>query len=105
MKKLQLKALDLGAREILSREQLKSINGGCSSDNDCAVTAYCDSSGSCYEAIGSGGSGTGSGGVGGGGSGSPSQTCANFQDSAGNWINNCPCSSGGNFNGCSPSCC
>jgi hypothetical protein len=36
MKKLQLKALNLGATEILSREQLKSIMGGCSTDSECS---------------------------------------------------------------------
>jgi hypothetical protein len=42
MKKLRLKALSLGAREILSREQLKAITGGCSSSQDCgALLPYC----------------------------------------------------------------
>ncbi|RAJ76630.1 hypothetical protein CLV59_108149 [Chitinophaga dinghuensis] len=33
MKKLKLKALDLGAKELLSREQLKNILGGDGSDD------------------------------------------------------------------------
>jgi hypothetical protein len=41
MKKLQLKALSLGATEILGREQLKSILGGCSTDSDCSSGGHC----------------------------------------------------------------
>ncbi|RAJ76622.1 hypothetical protein CLV59_108141 [Chitinophaga dinghuensis] len=45
MKKLKLKALDLGAKELLSREQLKNILGGSGSDLGgsnlgCAESAY-----------------------------------------------------------------
>ncbi len=62
MKKLRLKALSLGAREILSREQLKAVTGGCSADGDCQG-GWCDA-GVCH-AYGSGygdnGSGSGSG--------------------------------------------
>jgi hypothetical protein len=48
MKKLRLKVLSLGAREILSREQLRSITGGaCQNDGDCEGGAYC-SSGQCW---------------------------------------------------------
>jgi hypothetical protein len=44
MKKLRLKALDLGAREILTREQLKKITGGsCTSALDCDMGQYCTS--------------------------------------------------------------
>jgi hypothetical protein len=35
MKKLKLKALSLGAREILSREQLRQINGGSTPSYGC----------------------------------------------------------------------
>ncbi|RAJ76619.1 hypothetical protein CLV59_108138 [Chitinophaga dinghuensis] len=50
MKKLKLKALELGARELLSREQLRNILGGDGSDDGgsepipCAetTTAACD---------------------------------------------------------------
>lgn len=35
MKKLTLKALELGARELLSREQLKNIMGGTGSYPNC----------------------------------------------------------------------
>ena len=55
MKKLRLKALSLGAREILSREQLKAITGGCTSDSQCG-SGICNSSSVCV-----GGSGPGSG--------------------------------------------
>lgn len=47
MKKLRLKALELGATEILSREQLKNILGGggtsCSTNGDCNNGESC-----CY---------------------------------------------------------
>jgi hypothetical protein len=41
MKKLRLRALSLGAREILSREQLKSITGGCTDSSNCNG-GWCD---------------------------------------------------------------
>lgn len=48
MKKLRLKALSLGAREILSREQLKRvIGGGCQNANDCPLDYFCDLNGVC----------------------------------------------------------
>ncbi|MFD2873312.1 hypothetical protein ACFS5N_12580 [Mucilaginibacter ximonensis] len=54
MKKLRLKALSLGAKEILSREQLKAVFGGAagsgSGSGDCDVYYdwYCETSdGSC----------------------------------------------------------
>lgn len=69
MKKLKLKALSLGAREILSREQLRSITGGsCASADGCAINEYCDESDNCVPLEG-GYSGSGAG----GGSGSGSQ--------------------------------
>jgi hypothetical protein len=49
MKKLKLKALSLGAREILSREQLKSITGGCSMATDCAVGQTCNQNNECED--------------------------------------------------------
>jgi hypothetical protein len=59
MKKLRLKALSLGAREILDREQLKRIVGGCSSDADCTA-GYCNTAtGDCV----SGGDGSDNGSV------------------------------------------
>jgi len=43
MKKLRLKALSLGAREILSREQLRAITGGdCNDNGDCGGYACID---------------------------------------------------------------
>lgn len=59
MKKLRLKALSLGAREILSREQLKSITGGCIVDTDCPG-GYCNAIDSTchYDSGGSGSTGT-----------------------------------------------
>jgi len=42
MKKLRLKALSLGAREILNREQLKAVTGGCFTDTDCGSGGSCD---------------------------------------------------------------
>jgi hypothetical protein len=67
MKKLRLKALSLGAREILTREQLKSINGGCTSLSDCSLSQICNvSRGVCEDADPGGSSvGSGSGGTGG----------------------------------------
>lgn len=73
MKKLQLKALELGAREVLTRAQLKNFLGGscslvgdngapCNSDADC-------NGGSCYAGSCHGG---GSGGC---GSCAPGQAC------------------------------
>jgi hypothetical protein len=53
MKKLKLKALELGAKEILTREQLKNIiggdGGGCSSCEftGCDSNHQCDTSSSC----------------------------------------------------------
>ncbi len=50
MKKLKLKALELGATELLTREQLKNITAGsggddctndCQSDDDCAGDLAC----------------------------------------------------------------
>ncbi len=65
MKKLRLKALSLGAREILSREQLRSITGGCTQDSDCTGGNICNSSNQCTGDNG-GGSDPGSSGSGGG---------------------------------------
>jgi len=71
MKKLKLKALELGAMEVLTRSQLKSIMGGdgCTSDADCPPSAYCSNSNGnvCVDRggsyiIGSGGSGVSGGG-------------------------------------------
>jgi hypothetical protein len=47
MKKLKLKALSLGAREILTRQQLQGVNGGLDSSgsDECAepnVWCYCN---------------------------------------------------------------
>jgi len=74
MKKLKLKALELGAMEVLTRAQLKSIMGGdgCTSDADCPPSAYCSNSNGnvCVDRGGSyiiGGSGSGSGSGDGGG--------------------------------------
>ena len=63
MKKLRLKVLSLGAREILSREQLKMVTGGCTSHGDCSGEGYRCVDGSCV-APGQGGSGSNSGGGG-----------------------------------------
>jgi len=43
MKKLKLKALELGAEELLQREQLKNIIGGSggSGDGSCSVSVNC----------------------------------------------------------------
>lgn len=45
MKALKLKALALGAREILSREQMKDVSGGggfrCMTDSDCVPGTQC----------------------------------------------------------------
>jgi hypothetical protein len=79
MKKLQLKALSLGAREILSREQLRSITGGCTSDSDCEAAVSCDSLGHCTSGTDSGSSSTGSSsGSDGGGDVCPSGTSICF---------------------------
>ncbi|PWV53267.1 hypothetical protein C7475_10213 [Chitinophaga sp. S165] len=50
MKKLKLKALDLGAKEVLSRSQLKNILGGSDpygsgsgTGTACSATAWCSS--------------------------------------------------------------
>jgi hypothetical protein len=59
MKKLKLRALNLGAREILTREQLKSINGGCVQDSDCGTgsNVVCNSFKTCVGGSNWGGSG------------------------------------------------
>ncbi|MGF7078473.1 hypothetical protein [Mucilaginibacter sp. UYCu711] len=62
MKKLRLKALSLGAREILNRDQLRRITGGCSTDYDCGTGYTCTSLNEC--ASSGSGSGTGSGNAG-----------------------------------------
>jgi hypothetical protein len=54
MKKLRLKALSLGAREILSREQLRSITGGCDNNVPCPGGEWCDA-GICRQYGGTGG--------------------------------------------------
>jgi hypothetical protein len=65
MKKLRLKALSLGATEILTREQLKAITGGsCTSVQDCGALLPACVNGECV-ALG-GGSGSGGGSDGGG---------------------------------------
>lgn len=80
MKKLRLKALELGAKEVLTRAQLRNILGGsCTLNSDCGVFHYCYM-GNCYDSNtpppvgGSGGSG-GSGGTGGCTDGSSLCTC------------------------------
>jgi hypothetical protein len=92
MKKLRLKALNLGATEILSREQLRSINGGCTSDSDCTGdNVVCNSFNVCmggYDTTGSGGSYDG-GITGSGDGGMPPQTCNDAVGAAcpgGNWL-------------------
>nr|WP_295868395.1 hypothetical protein [uncultured Chitinophaga sp.] len=57
MKALKLKALALGAREILSREQMKNVSGGagqCQADMDCPPGLIC-SGGMCVDGDGGGG--------------------------------------------------
>jgi len=75
MKKLRLRALDLGAKEVLSREQLKHILGGdgsggiggsgsgCTNPTECNGFTTCIN-GVCTDPLGGG---SGSGGSGGGG--------------------------------------
>lgn len=46
MKKLQLKALELGAREVLTRTQLKNVMGGSGGAQPCFEDWNC-SSGQC----------------------------------------------------------
>lgn len=42
MKKLKLKALELSAEEMLTREQLKNVLGGSGDDGSgCSATTYC----------------------------------------------------------------
>ncbi|QJB30646.1 hypothetical protein HF324_04455 [Chitinophaga oryzae] len=55
MKALKLKALELGAREILSREQMKAVSGGagCQSDMECPPGLVC-SDGICADGSGGG---------------------------------------------------
>jgi hypothetical protein len=92
MKKLRLKALSLGATEILSREQLKSITGGCTSALNCDFGQYCDSyedpithqwvDGVCITAD-----------TGGSGSGEPhgsSPDCGSVSDGNGGYTAGCP---------------
>ncbi len=56
MKKLRLKALSLGAREILSREQLRSVTGGCMTSYDCdGGRGFCNALNECEGGGGSGG--------------------------------------------------
>jgi hypothetical protein len=66
MKKLKLKALSLGAREILTREQLRSIHGAgdaCSDARDCgALEGHCVN-GYCQSSTVGGGSASGGGNV------------------------------------------
>ena len=54
MKKLRLKALSLGAREILSRDQLKSVTGGCTTHEECTDGRYCNPATSECDYLGSG---------------------------------------------------
>ena len=53
MKKLKLTALDLGAKEVLTREQLKSVSGGLEFGGTCTcpdgVVYSCYSSPICNE--------------------------------------------------------
>ncbi len=59
MKKLRLKALSLGAREILNRDQLRRITGGsCSTDYDCGAGSVCNSLNECTADPNQGGSGS-----------------------------------------------
>jgi hypothetical protein len=112
MKKLQLTALKLGAKEILTREQLKRITGGCESALDCEMGQYCTShedpndpnvwiSGACVNSGPTGG-GPGSDGT---GSGVASNTCGTIQNPQGGPdIATCPSYSaaGHLFTGCVP---
>ncbi len=96
MKKLRLKALSLGAREILSREQLRSITGGCSGPDEC-LGGWCIN-GNCTSTNLGSGSSTGSGGR----DGCVHEPCPD------QYINNVltcmtpQCSANGNFVGCVP---
>jgi hypothetical protein len=84
MKKLRLKALDLCAREILSREQMRSINGGCGTLADCDDDYYCGTDGNCqYAGIPGSGNSGGSG-------GSIGDTCDGVLDENGHFIDTCP---------------
>jgi hypothetical protein len=53
MKKLKLKALDLGAKDVLTREQLKSVSGGLEFGGTCTcpdgVVYTCFNSVQCNE--------------------------------------------------------
>jgi len=60
MKKLHLKALNLGANQILSRDQLKKVFGGDGSSGglcvdgttcptECLTSADCGDTGTCYK--------------------------------------------------------
>jgi len=46
MKKLKLKALQLGTKEVLSRTQLKNVLGG-NDVSKCKSTGFCDSDSDC----------------------------------------------------------
>lgn len=56
MKKLKLRAMELGAKEVLTRAQLKNVLGGIAPPGKCTVTQTCahgsvscqGSGGSCY---------------------------------------------------------
>lgn len=75
MKKLRLRALDLGAKEVLSREQLKLILGGDGSSgiggsgSGCLNPTECNGFTTCINGVCTDplGGGSGSGGSGGGG--------------------------------------
>jgi hypothetical protein len=54
MKKIKLKALYLGAREILSREQLRNITGGACYETDCPVGYICNTEDACVLESGAG---------------------------------------------------
>ena len=76
MKKLRLKVLSLGAREILSREQLKMVTGGCTSHGDCTESGARCENGACV-LPGGGGSGSDSGG---GGTNTPPYCSSGYYD-------------------------
>lgn len=48
MKKLKLKALELGANEVLTREQLKNVLGGDGSSDGTVKYAACINSTGCW---------------------------------------------------------
>lgn len=51
MKKLKLRAMEFGAKEVLTRDQLKMVTGGCSSSSECQSayggSSHCNAFGVC----------------------------------------------------------